>query len=256
MSTAWNPDLYLKFQRERTQPSIDLVSRIELDTPEAIVDIGCGPGNSTSVLVNRWRSSIVTGVDSSEEMIARASKHYPDGRWIHSDARDLPSQPTYDLVFSNAALQWIPDHETLIPHLSGMLRDGGALAVQIPLFEGMPVRRAIANVAGRSTWAPLLSDMPALVLRESGFYYDLLATTVRDLVIWQTAYVHEMESHAAIVEMMKSTALRPYLERIDGDSDREAFLNELIAEVAVFYPVQKNGRVLFPFNRMFFIAYR
>ena len=256
MSTTWNPDLYLKFQRERTQPSIDLVSRIELDRPTTIIDIGCGPGNSTSVLASRWPSSAITGVDSSEEMIAKASLDYPDWRWIRVDVRDLPSKPTYDLVYSNAALQWIPDHEALIPHLYGMIREVGAVAVQIPLFEGMPVRRAIAIVSERSPWRALMSSIPPLVLREARFYYDLLAPVARSIVIWQTAYVHEMESHTSIVEMLKSTALRPYIKRIDDDSDRDLFLNEVTDEVTSIYPAQKNGRVLFPFNRLFFIAYR
>ena len=256
MSTTWNPDLYLRFQPERTQASIDLVSRIKLDSPATIIEIGCGPGNSTSVLASRWPSSVLTGVDSSEEMVARASQDYPDWLWIHADVRDLPSEPTYDLVFSNATLQWIPDHEALIPHIYGMIRGVGAFAVQIPLFEGMPVRQAIAIVATRSPWRALMSNIASLVVHEAGFYYDLLTPVARSIVIWQTAYVHEMESHASIVEMMKSTALRPYLERIDVESDRDLFLMEVTDEVAAFYPTQRNGRVLFPFNRLFFIAYR
>ena len=127
-----------------------------------------------------------------------------------------------------------------------MIRGVGALAVQIPLFEGMPVRQAIANVAKHSPWRALMSSITPLVLREASFYYDLLAPVARNTLIWQTAYVHEMESHASIVEMMKSTALRPYLERIDGESDRDLFIDEVTDEVTAFYPAQKNGRVLYP----------
>jgi trans-aconitate 2-methyltransferase len=189
-------------------------------------------------------------------MIAKASQNYPDWHWIHRDARDLPSQQTYDLVFSNAALQWIPDHEVVIPHLFRMVRETGALAAQIPLFEGMPVRKAIAIVADRSPWRALMSGITPLVLREPGFYYDLLAGVARNVVLWKTAYVHEMESHASIVEMMKSTALRPYVRRIDAESERDRFLHEVTDEVRASYPAQRNGRVLFPFHRLFFIAYR
>ena len=256
MSTQWNPELYLRFQRERTQPSIDLVSRIEIDTPRAIIDVGCGPGNSTNVLANRWPGSELTGVDSSEEMTAKASRDYPDRRWIHADVRDLPSEPAYDLVYSNAALQWIPDHEMLIPHLYGMIRGSGALAVQIPLAEEMPVRQAIRTVAAGARWRELMSGISGLVVGSAGFYYDLLASVTRDLVIWQTAYIHEMESHASIVTMLESTALRPYLSRIDDQSDRDEFLREVTDEVKATYHAQKNGRVLFPFHRLFFIAYR
>ena len=105
MSTTWNPDLYLKFQRERTQPSIDLVSRIDLDSLGKIIDVGCGPGNSTKVLADRWPLSSITGVDTSEEMIAKAIHDYPDWSWIRADVRKLPSTPSYDLVYSNAALR-------------------------------------------------------------------------------------------------------------------------------------------------------
>ncbi|MBN1687021.1 MAG: methyltransferase domain-containing protein [Spirochaetales bacterium] len=256
MSTQWNPDLYLRFQQERTQPSIDLVSRIELDAPRAVVDVGCGPGNSTQVLAKRWPASELTGVDSSEEMTAKARRDYPDRRWIHADVRDLPCEPRYDLVYSNATLQWIPDHETLIPHLFGMVRGPGALAVQIPLQEEMPVRQAIRAVAARARWMGLMAGISRLVVGSAGFYYDLLSPVARSVVIWQTAYIHEMDSHASIVTMLESTALRPYLARIDGEPERHEFLQEVTEEVSTTYPVQTNGHVLFPFHRLFFIAYR
>jgi len=256
MSTQWNPDLYLRFKQERTQPSIDLVSRIELDTPQRIIDVGCGPGNSTTVLANRWPGSELTGVDSSGQMIENASRDFPDIRWIHADIRDLPSEPAYDIVYSNAAIQWIENHEVLIPHLYGMVRDSGALALQIPLAEEMPVRQAIRNVAARTPWRDSMSGIPRLVAQSPGFYYDLLAPFARRVVMWRTDYFHEMDSHAAIVTMLESTALRPYLERLADTSDGDVFLKNVIDEVRDFYPQQKNGRVLFPFYRFFFIAYR
>lgn len=256
MSTQWDPDLYLRFGRERTQPSIDLVSRIELDMPRAILDVGCGPGNSTSILANRWTESELTGVDSSAQMTEKARRDYPHMKWIHADVRDFPSEPVYDLVYSNAVLQWIPDHESLIPHLFGMVRRPGALAVQIPLAEVMPVRQNIRTVAGRPRWRPLMSGISRLVVETPGYYYDLLAAASVQVVIWQTAYFHEMKSHSAIITMLESTALRPYLERIENPSDRENFLTELTDEVKEAYTAQQNGHVLFPFHRLFFVAYK
>ncbi len=256
MSDAWNPDLYLKFQQERTQPSIDLVSRIELESPVKIVDVGCGPGNSTKAIADRWPQAELTGVDPSEEMIATATRDYPDWSWIRADIRDLPSEPGFDLVYSNAALQWIPDHEALIPHLFGMIRGSGALAVQVPLYEGMPVRRVVDTVAKRPPWSDLISDVHRLVFGGARFYYDALAPIARKIAIWQTAYFHEMESHASIVEMLKSTGIRPYTSQLTSEADRERFLQEVKDEIKPFYPLQKNGRVLFPFNRLFFVAYR
>jgi trans-aconitate 2-methyltransferase len=255
MNTTWNPELYLKFQRERIQPSIDLVSRIALDSPATAIDIGCGPGNSTQVIADRWPSCTITGVDSSDEMISKARADFPQRQWLQVDVRDLPSHPSYDLVYSNAVLQWIPDHERLVPHLFGMVREAGALAVQVPLFDGMPARGAIDAVANRSRWSELMSGITPLVFHDAGFYYDILSEMTREIVMWQTLYIHEMESHASIVEMMKSTALRPHLSRIETESQQKQFLQQVAEEVASVYPVQRNLRVLFPFHRLFFIAY-
>ena len=255
MSTTWNPDLYLKFQRERTQPSIDLVSRIDLDSLGKIIDVGCGPGNSTKVLADRWPLSSITGVDTSEEMIAKAIHDYPDWSWIRADVRKLPSTPSYDLVYSNAAIQWVPDHEILIPRLFNMVKAPGAFAAQVPLFEGMPVRQAIAGVVESAPWRELVDDIDSLTFHDAGFYYDQLAPVSKNVSMWTTAYYHEMESYSTIVEMIKSTALRPYLEKIDTESNKQRFLEEVTRAVAALYPTQKNGRVLFAFNRLFFIAY-
>lgn len=256
MNTAWNPDLYLKLQQERTQPSIDLVSRIELEDPGRIIDIGCGPGNSTRVLRDRWPNAEIIGADNSEQMISVAKRDYPKNHWLLSDARKLSADEDYDLVYSNAAIQWIPDHEALLSHLLGMLRPGGALAVQVPRFGEMPIRRAIITVADRDRWRSAMEGSEsALVYYPTEFYYDCLSARCAELSEWTTWYIHEMESHDAIIEMIKSTGMRPFLERLKVKSEKDDFIHEVLQEVRLRYPARPNNRVLFPFIRFFFIAY-
>ena len=129
---AWDANLYLKFANERTQPAIDLVSRINLANPQRIIDVGCGPGNSTAILRQRWPGAAVAGLDSSPEMIAAARLANPEQEWILADAGAWQADAPYDLVFSNATLQWLPDHERIVRRLFDQVAAGGALAFQIP----------------------------------------------------------------------------------------------------------------------------
>ncbi len=256
MDTTWNPDLYLKFQKERTQPSFDLVGRIELEEPESIIDIGCGPGTSTRVLWERWPGAAVTGLDSSPEMIEKARGEYPDRDWRHADVRDLAPEPKFDLVYSNATIQWIPDHETLVPQLFGLVDAGGALAVQIPLYREMPVSTIIASVAERDRWRERTEGCDArFTFHCMDIYYDILAGLTPKVSMWQTWYVHEMQSHELIVEMMSSTGMRQFLERLESGEDKKAFADQVLDGVREAYPAQKNGVVLYPFKRLFFVAY-
>ncbi|MHC1782992.1 MAG: methyltransferase domain-containing protein [Anaerolineaceae bacterium] len=130
----WNPDLYLRFEKERTQPSIDLVSRINFDAPGKIIDIGCGPGNSTQILVQKWPDALVTGVDNSPAMIEKAKKDYPNQNWMLLDAGKDEIKEKFDIIFSNATIQWIPNHQELFARFFCALNDNGLIAIQIPLF--------------------------------------------------------------------------------------------------------------------------
>ncbi len=148
----WNPEQYLQFKSERTQPAIDLVSRINITEPQSIIDIGCGPGNSTQILVNRWPDSEVVGLDNSTTMIEKARQDYPKQKWIVDSADNIDPNSKYDLIFSNATLQWIPHHEILLPKLFNCVNPGGAIAVQIPKFKNMPINVAIETVASYYNW--------------------------------------------------------------------------------------------------------
>jgi trans-aconitate 2-methyltransferase len=257
-SNDWQPDKYLKYKRERTQPSIDLVSKINIDfTPERIIDFGCGPGNSSQVLVKRWPSASLTGVDTSETMIAKAKSDFPDQQWLIGDARTFASNQKFDIVFSNATLQWIPDHENLLKHFHELLTDRGVIAVQLPMFWDMPLGKLIQRVAAEERWRDVMKGVSDLfTIHNYSFYYDLLSPYCRSVDVWVTDYLHILESPASIYEMVQTTGLRPYLERIKSDDDKKAFEKEVFDETVKAYPVQKNGKVIFPFTRLFFVGYK
>lgn len=252
----WNPELYLKYKDERTRPSIDLVSKIRINNPNKIIDIGCGPGNSTQILYKRWPESQITGLDNSQEMIKKAKKDYPDQNWILSDASIIDSKMKYDIVFSNATIQWIPNHQGLIKSLFGILENNGALAVQIPMFKNMPLGNSIGRIANTSKWNKYLKGCDDLfTYHDYNFYYDVLCKYSDNIDMWETSYIHTMASHNAILEWIRSTGLKPYLEKLENDEMKNEFEKDILNEIKIMYPLQINGKVLFPFIRLFFIAY-
>jgi trans-aconitate 2-methyltransferase len=263
----WNPDAYLKYQDERTQPSVDLAARVEVANPADIIDIGCGPGNSTHVLRERWPEARITGLDSSPEMLEAARKSYPQEQWVQADASTLgtgqaswnqdPSRQ-FNLVFSNAALQWIPDHHELLPRLLGLVNpSGGALAFQVPANTASPLHQAVLKVARQYAWVGRLEGAGrALTYHEPGFYYDLLVEACKRVVIWQTQYFHVLPSHQGLVDWYAGTGMRPYLERLGSEDERQSFQRQVLEECRPFYPEHQDHKILFPFNRLFVIAYR
>lgn len=253
----WNPSLYMKFRSERTQPSIDLIAKINTIEPKSILDIGCGPGNSTQVLVNRWPKAKITGLDSSSAMIKKAKQDYPNQDWLAADVLTYASEIEYDIVFSNAVIQWIPNHENLLKKLHGMLSNNGLVAIQIPLFWDMPLGKIINETAKDSRWKKKMEGVGDLfTIHGYSFYYDHLSSLFSSIDIWETHYFHILDSHKAILEMMRSTGLKPYLDRLDNDLDVGQFENKVITEIEKVYPKQKNGKVLLPFKRLFFIGYK
>jgi trans-aconitate 2-methyltransferase len=256
MST-WNPDLYLKYEAERTQPSYDLVARIRAANPQRVVDIGCGPGNSTRVLKERWPGAYIVGMDNSQEMIAKAQKAYPQEEWILADANRWSPPGQYDVVFSNAVLQWMPDHASLVPRLFSWVERGGALAVQMPANHDSPLHQSARLLAQRSPWKERLAGYErAQTVHDAAAYYDWLSALSAQVYIWYTTYYHVMPDHQALLDWFSGTGLRPYLEQLGTAEQREAFQRELLAEYRLAYPPQPDGKVLLPFRRLFFIAYR
>jgi len=252
----WNSNKYLAFKNERTQPSIDLVESIELINPKTIIDIGCGPGNSTQILVNKWPNSKIIGLDSSKTMIERAKNDYPNQIWIHEDAQNITDDNKYSLVFSNAALQWIDNHEKLIHNLWKIVENNGAFACQIPNFENMPINIAINNVLNRYKWKDYIDNFWNKGGHELNYYYELLSKYTKELFLWETRYFHILSSMKEIIDFLHSTALKPYLEQLNNQRDREEFEKDILQESKKYYYEQSDGNVLFPFYRMFMIAYK
>ena len=253
----WNPGLYLKFGDERTQPSVDLVSRIKAINPRNIIDVGCGPGNSTMVLANRWPEAEIYGLDSSRAMIEKARLDYPEKIWLQGDILDFVPEQKYGIVFSNAVLQWIPDHEKLVSGLFDMVDAGGALAVQISLFSSMTMGKIIEDVSSSGVWQKLMEGCSGLfTYNSSSFYYNLLAEKAGTIEMWETSYIHVMDSHQALLDWIRSTGLKPYLDRLPADEMKRKFEQEILEDIKKRYRAEANGKVLFPFLRLFFIAYK
>jgi trans-aconitate 2-methyltransferase len=254
--SEWNATHYLKYGDERTRPAHDLAARIQLAAPQAIVDLGCGPGNSTQVLRSRWPDADISGVDSSNTMIEDARKTWPDHRWLLADVSEWTSSTPFDLVFSNAALQWIPNHQELMRHLLSLVARNGALAFQIPSSTYAAVRRNIHEISHDPAWTDrMIAPRSALTMEDPSFYYDALVPHTRQLDIWETEYNHIMDSREAIVDWISSTGLRPFLDVLNND-EKTQFVAELHDRVAKSYDVRADGRVLFPFRRLFVIAYK
>lgn len=251
----WQPDLYLQFKSERTQPSIDLVSKINQVNPKRIIDIGCGPGNSTQILAQKWPKSKIVGIDSSASMIEKAKQDYPDQEWIIANASSYESEMKFDLVFSNAVIQWIPNHEELLIKFHNLLSDEGVVAVQVPQFWDMPLGKIIDNIANDTRWKDQTDGVSELLtIHNHSFYYDILSDLFNVIELWETHYIHVLENHLAILEMMRSTGLKPYLERLVNESDKKEFEEAVLRDIRKAYPIQKNGKVLLPFNRLFFMG--
>jgi trans-aconitate 2-methyltransferase len=254
---GWNPDLYLRFADERALPAMDLVARIRHEGPRRIIDMGCGPGNSAEIIARRWPRASIVGLDNSPAMIERARKDHPDWTWILADAVSYEPDGTYDVVSSSGTIQWVQDHENLLSRWFASLEPGGALATQIPRFDLMPASAAIAKTASDPRWAPRLSSLPDLfTFHGADFYYDLfMKLGAVGFEAWETSYIHVMDSARSIAEMLRATALRPCLAALDSDGEREAFVAAYAETIAREYPPCADGKVLFPFRRLFFVAY-
>ncbi|MBU2408004.1 MAG: trans-aconitate 2-methyltransferase, partial [Gammaproteobacteria bacterium] len=215
----WNPTLYRRYEDERTRPARELLARVPLSNVGLAIDLGCGPGNSTELLAERFEGAEIVGVDNSEAMLASARERLPQCRFDFGDiASWVPSRPP-DLIYANAALQWVPQHEELIPRLFASLAPGGVLAIQMPDNRGEPTHRLMREVAAEVPWADAIGDADALRTRllSPADYYDLLAPAAAKVDVWHTIYQHPMASAAAIVEWVRGTGLKPFVDRLSDD---------------------------------------
>jgi trans-aconitate 2-methyltransferase len=261
--SRWSPEQYLKFGSERARPCHDLAGRVSVSKPRRVVDLGCGPGNSTAVLASRWPEVEIIGVDSSSEMIDVARASQPAGRWVQQDitewaATNVTVDGQFDVVFSNAAIQWVPDHDVLLPRLLERVRPGGALAIQMPSDFNAPQHRLMRDIAGSAAWRSHFAPegVREWHVHDLAFYYDVLAPRSRSVDFWQTTYLHVMANAEAIVEWYKGSALRPFLHALKDATHNERFTAEYLEGVRKSYPPQPDGRLLLPFPRIFLVAYR
>jgi trans-aconitate 2-methyltransferase len=253
----WNPSQYLAFADERTRPARDLLAHVPPFAARRVYDLGCGPGNSTSVLLARFPQAHVTGIDNSPAMLEAARLACPGADFAFGDLSIwLPPDPP-DLLFSNATFQWVPRHIEVLEHLAGTLHEGGVLAVQMPDNLAEPSHRLMRQVAEEGQWAWKLREAATArdLLPSAATYYDRLSPLFRRLDIWHVVYNHPLDGVEGIVAWLGSTGLRPFLAPLD-EREREAFLAQYARRLAEAYPVQRDGKVLLRFPRLFMVGTR
>lgn len=254
MAHKWDAGHYLRFADARTLPAIDLLSRIEADAPATVIDLGCGPGNSTSLLVKRWPEAAITGIDSSGNLLDAARRDLPNARFVLGDIREwTPAEPT-DVVFANASLQWVSNHQGLMPRLFDQVAPGGVFAVQMPRNHDFATHALMRQLAAEGEWRERLAGArePSPV-KPPEFYYDLLAPRSAGFTIWETNYIQVMDGVRAIIAWLHGTGLRPFLARLT-EAERPVFLARYAALLKDAYPGQADGKILLPYPRLFFIA--
>lgn len=261
---TWNPEQYLKFADERSRPAFDLAARVPLAAPRTIVDLGCGAGNVTRMLAQRWPAAAITGIDLSAAMLAQARATTDPALRIEWREADIgqwtPQRGAVDLLYSNAALHWQDDHAALFPRLFGALAPGAVLAVQMPDNFAAPSHRGLADTVRSARWRAGLAQLlrPAPVAPAAD-YFGWLAPLAESIDLWTTEYVHVLgqkpDGEHPVIAWMRGTALTPYLSQLDANAQVE-FVADLAARVAPSYPALADGRVLYPFRRRFIVALR
>lgn len=250
----WNADIYNRYDKERIQPSVDLAQRLSDKSFGKILDVGCGTGMSTASLAAIWQEAEITGVDLSKDMLLKARAAMPTVSFSQRDcSKPLMDMGNFDLIFSNAFLQWIPNQEEFIRNSFAMLNQNGVFAAQIPLFEEMPANQCIIQ-AERVLPERLASvDMNKFELHSASEYYDMIANYTNRISIWITDYCHEMESHGKILDFLKGAALRPYIDVLN-EEEQKKFMDRVLDNIKGAYSYQKNGKILFPFKRLFLVG--
>ncbi|MBV9251249.1 MAG: trans-aconitate 2-methyltransferase [Acetobacteraceae bacterium] len=254
VSATWDPAQYLRFANERLRPALDLLAHVPLASPARVIDFGCGPGNVTALLKQRFPNAEVTGIDGSTAMLGKARTAAPNCRFEQADLATWQPANAPDLIYSNAALHWVGGHETLFPRLVSMLAPGGVLAVQMPAMHDAPLRRLQNEVATQGVWAEHLRGASfARDILSTGEYYDLLRPIVTGLDIWETIYLHVLQGSDPVVEWASGSSLRPFLDKLPREMHAK-FRAAYAEAVRPHYPRRVDGSTLLPFRRLFLIG--
>lgn len=262
---TWNPQRYLEFADLRLRPAIDLLARVPSGAPRTVADLGCGAGNVTKLLAERWPDAAIVGVDTSSSMLDKARAALAGVANVHFEQRDLarfaPEAPV-DVVYSNAALHWLDDHATLFPRLAGTVAPGGTLAVQMPRNFDTPSHSTIAALARSERWRGRVGDLvrgsPVAAPEQ---YLRWLAPRFASVDVWETIYLQRLaprdDGEHPVVAFVSGTWLLPYFERLEDDHEaRDAFVADYRARIARAFPPESDGATLFPFRRLFIVATR
>jgi trans-aconitate 2-methyltransferase len=251
----WSAQQYLKFEDERTRPSRDLLAQIPVAAPRKVVDIGCGPGNSTELLVKRWPQADVIGIDTSADMLRQARERLPRQKFIEANIAHWAAPENTDVIFANAIFQWVPGHLKQLQRLLGALPEGGALAVQMPDNLDEPVHVLLREVAKTGPWRQQLAEKARArdILPTPGGYYDALSPLCTRLEVWHTIYNHVLEDAAGVVEWVKGTGMRPFVDPLEPP-ERKQYVAEYTNRIAEAYQPQADGKVLLRFPRIFIVA--
>ena len=253
---TWSAEQYSTFENERTRPVRDLVAALPKRAVRTAIDLGCGPGNSTQVLAERYPEAAVTGLDSSRDMLAAARQRLQGIEFELGDIGTWTAPQGMDVILANASLQWLPDHALLYPHLARQLCQGGSLAIQTPDNLDEPAHRQAREIASRGPWADKIGAIKHPPRHSAAFYYDVLSPHCRQVDVWRTTYYHPLMGGAqAVVEWFKGSALRPYLAALD-EQEQADFLQLYLQAMEHNYPAAADGKVLLPFPRLFIVATR
>jgi trans-aconitate 2-methyltransferase len=253
----WDPEQYGRYASERGRPFLDLVAQIGAAAPRRVVDVGCGPGELTALLADRWPDALVEGIDSSPEMIHTAQRHSRDrlSFRIEDAARWRPQTDT-DVIVSNATLQWVPGHQDLLRAWARSLPAQGWLAVQVPGNFDQPSHALMRQLAGSARWAEQLGGVLRHhdVVGDPQTYAELALDAGLTVQAWETTYVHVLQGADPVLDWVRGTGLRPVLAAL-GEQDGAEFEAAYAALLREAYPATDHG-TLFPFRRVFVVAHR
>lgn len=256
---TWNPEVYLRHADDRGRPFLDLIARVDV-TPYSIVDLGCGPGQLTPVLQERWPHAVIVGVDSSAEMIEAATQRDdgPTVSYVHADATTWAPAMPVDLIVSNAMFQWVPDQLEVIRRLTAHVAPGGAFALQVPNNADAPSHVLLRELASRSPYAEYTEGLAEVRGTDPRTYVELFSELSNGLGwsvdAWETTYLHVLTGDDPVFSWVSGTGARPVLQALPDDL-RPRFENDYTAALRDAYPPQPWGTV-FPFARVFAVAER